>query len=510
MLPILNEFGQPMRYERRLAHAATQRRDQGPTFSVLRGDIDDLIPTYDRHVLGSLSERLYVNFGVLKAVVNQRASFTVGNAFLPSYVGESDMDDGSSIAAFLRKYWFPSCSVEGGVIDWHVLLEVTSVMVDVYGDGFWLKVIGADGMPRIQIIPPHRVNSGLGVYGGEGTVQDGRFKGFKIRDGIIRYSSGRVAGYRIERRLGEHEDYDANDVIHGFDVFFAKQGRGIPLFTHALEDFKVALASIDDERIRQMIVSRMHLTITNETGGADLDDARVAMSTPNQCGESFTAKYIPGGIGYMRAGAGEKIEQVKHESPGPLYESFQDRLFKAGIVGADWVFSLVWNSPGQGTAERAEIMKARRAVVRRHRLLSFFARRATSWAYSVFQSQGRVPLLDHPLAWEFSRPPRLSVDDGRESKMEVDEWRAGLRNTYEITEARGLTENEFYEKRAYEVAHRKVIARRVSEEVSKASGYEITVEDREMAMLTPNEMATNQAIPLQEPPTPDDDEDSDD
>ena len=504
---ILNEFGQPYSYTHRLAHAAERSRFRGPEFSLQKGDIDKLIPTSDRQSLASLSERLYVNFGVPKAVINQRASYSVGEAFLPTYSGESDMEDGKSIATFLRKYWLPNCTVEGGVFDWHALLIMTSITVDIYGDAFWLKVVGDDGIPRIQVIPCHRIASDSQ----EERVKEGKFKGLKIRDGIIRYASERVAGYRVI--TGENyqtfTDYDAADIIHGYDIAFAKQGRGLPLMTHALEDFKTSLASIDDERIRQMIVSRLHLSIHNEIGGPDLSDPRNQMSTPDANGNSFVAKSHPGGIVYMTAGAGEKIEQVKHESPGALYESFQDRLFKSAIVGGDWVFSLVWNSPGQGTAERAEIMKARRAIVRRQKLLDFFARRAMAWAYSVFQQAGRVPLLDHPLSWSFSRPPRLSVDDGRESKMEIEEWRAGLRNTSEVTEARGLTEHEFYERRAREVANRKVIARRVSEEVSKESGYEITVEDREMAMLTPNEVAQQPATqePNQPETDPNDDED---
>ena len=70
-------------------------------------------------------------------------------------------------------------------------------------------------------------------------------------------------------------------------------------------------------------------------------------------------------------------------------------------------------------------------------------------------------------------------------------WRAGLRNTDEITESRGLTEEEFYTKRAHSVALRKVIARQVSKDVSASSGFNIEVEDREMAMLTANEMGND-------------------
>jgi capsid protein len=503
---ILNEFGNPYVYENRLAHAANRLRTRGPQFAVQRGDIDKLIPTSDRFTLAALSERLYVNFGVLKAVVNQRASFSVGDAYLPDYVGESDMEDGKAIAKFLTKYWFPSCTVEGGILQWNELLRLTSATVDVYGDAFWMMVKGADGMPRIQCIPPHRIRSGS--YVDEGKVTDGKWKGYSIRDGIIRYSSSRVAAYRVQKDDDTFEDIPASDMIHGFDLLFAKQGRGLPLFTHALEDFKTALCSIDDERIRQQIISRMHLSITNEIGGPEIDDPKYQMTQAQDGEPGFVAKYHPGGIVYMSAGAGEKIEQIKHESPGPLYESFQDRLFKAGIVGADWVYSLVWNSPGQGTAERAEIMKARRAIIARQRLLDFFARRAISWAYAVFHEQGRVPLLDHPFAWKFSRPSRLSVDDGRESKMELEEWRAGLRNTDEITEARGMTDDEFHERRARIIWKRKYTARRVAEELNALHGQEITVEDREMAMLTPNDMAAQ--VPANTPEEPEPNEDDED
>jgi hypothetical protein len=488
---ILNEFGQPYAYGNRVAHAADRSRFRGPQFSVRRDDIDKLIPTHDWNVLCSLSERLYVNFGIPKAVINQRASFSVGEAFLPTYTGESDMDDGKAIASFMRKYWFPSCTVEGGVMDWHSLLELTSITVDIYGDAFWMLIKGEDGFPRIQCLPPHRVRSD----NSKETVEGGPWNGFKISRGIIRYASGRIAAFRVQ--MGDdasvYTDVPASNMIYGFNVLFAKQGRGLPLFTHALEDFKTSLCSIDDERIRQQIVSRLHLSIHNELGGPDLENPRNSMSQPDSNGNSFVATATPGGIIYMTAGAGEKIEQIKHESPGALYESFQDRLFKSAIVAADWVYSLVWNSPGQGTAERAEIMKARRAIVKRQKLLDFFARRAISWAYSVFHEEKRVPLLDHPFSWSFSRPPRLSVDDGRESKMELEEWRAGLRNTDEITEARGLTDDEFHERRARIIWMRKYTAKRVAEELNKKHGQEITVEDREMAMLTPNEVAGQQS-----------------
>ena len=195
----------------------------------------------------------------------------------------------------------------------------------------------------------------------------------------------------------------------------------------------------------------------------------------------------------MKAGSGQKIEQIKHEAPGEIWQSVQNRMIRSFLAGMPWPQSWVWEGSGQGTHERVEVMKGRRSIKQRQRILDYAASRAIAWAYSIFHYDlKRVPLLDHPLSWSFTKPPRATVDDGREASAQRDDWRAGLANTDEILEAKGMTEDEFYERRALGVARRKVIARRVSEEVSAESGYEITVEDREMAMLTPNEMGAQQ------------------
>jgi hypothetical protein len=204
--------------------------------------------------------------------------------------------------------------------------------------------------------------------------------------------------------------------------------------------------------------------------------------------DTYVAKAMPGGIVYHQSGSGDKMEQMRHENPGEVWESFQNRMIRQSLASV-WPAALVWMSAGQGTAERSEIIKARGYIRTRQRDLTTPALQAFAWAYSVFQQQGRVPELDHPFSWEFSKPARLSVDDGRESKMELEEWRAGARNMGQIQEAHGGAGiEEFYLERAHEAALRKVIARRVSEEYSASSGYEIKVEDREMALITPNEV----------------------
>lgn len=486
-MAILDEYGRPYAPQK-YAHSADRNSARGVVYREQTADIDKLITAQDSKSIRALASRLYTNVGVIKGAIDMKSDVAVGDAWVPSYVGESDFEDGKQIGSFMQKVWFPNCNVKGGVFDWRKTLELASTAIDRDGDQYWLKIVGKDGFPRIQVIPAHRIGSGPD----RGKVSEGDYKGYRISDGVILMSSGKPAAYRIltGERMDGFTDVEASNIIPILDPDFSEQNRGISKFNHALMDLSACLASTEDERIRQQIISRLYLTIFNESGGPDLDDPMNSIQTTTRTDgteERLVIQRAPGGIVYMESSGKERMEQMKHDSPGSMWEDFQDRMIRMSLTPC-WSYS-IWKGSGQGTDARAEVLKCRRFVTKRIRDLRRPALAAFSWAYSVFQKANRVPLLDHPFSWEFSKPPRLSVDDGRESKMEVEEWRAGLRNTDEIAEARGMTADDLHRKRAYIIGNRKVIARQVSEELSKSSGYEITIEDREMAMLTANDMA---------------------
>lgn len=486
-MAILDQYGYPC-VPQKYAHSADRNYARGVVYRELTGDIDKLITASDAKSIRSLASRLYTNVGVIKAACDDKADYSVGDAWLPTYVGESDFEDGKQIANFMRKVWFPNCNVKGGVFDWHKTLELASIAIDRDGDQYWLKIIGKDGFPRLQVIPAHRI--GNGPDGDK--VKEGKFKDYKISDGVIVMSSGKPVAYRIltGERMDGYEDVDAANIIPILDPDFAEQNRGISKFNHALQDLSACLSSTEDERIRQQIVSRLHLTIFNAAGGPDPDDPLNSIQTTTDINgdeKKLMIQRAPGGIVYMEAGGKEKIEQLAHNTPGDMWENFQDRMIRMSL-GPVWPYGLVWKGAGQGTDSRADVVKARRRVTKRIRDLRRPALTAYAWAYSVFKQANRVPLLDHPFSWKFSKPPRISVDDGRESKLELEEWRAGIRNTGEIAESRGLTEEELTLERAYSVGNRKGIAYLVGIELSKKYGTEIEIHDREMALLTANDM----------------------
>ena len=487
---IVDQHGNPYV---RFAHAATRDVRRSPQYENREGDINKLIPMNDRRTLAALSRRLYTNMGVPRAAINQKADYSVGEAWLPTYTG-GDRDAGNAATQYLINVLYPNCDIRGGMYDWQTDLRLTSIAMDRDGGDFTLLTYDSSGtFPQFQSIPYHQCWS-KGAADGK-PLTEGKFKGAVIRDGVIYNTAGRPIAYRISTGTEStaFEDFPAYKIVHGFNPEWQEQGRGLPSFTHALEDLKHCLQSTEYERIRQMIVSSIGLVEHNDIGGPDLDDPANG-DMPCNSGSGITFERLQAGTNrYFVAGSGSKIETIKHENPGDIWESFHDRMIRMSLIGIGWSYSMTWKPAGQGTAERAEVERARRAILARQKVLKYIAKRKLEYAYAVLAANKKITQVAAPFSWSFTMPPRLSVDDGREAQMMREGFKLGTTNLGDILEAQGTTLTEHYTERAEEVAMRKVIAAQVSEK------YGVPIEDREMVMLTPNEMSQQQSKPNEEP-----------
>jgi capsid protein len=486
---LVDQYGNSLKF----AHAATQSPRRGPVLRTPNIDVNKLIPMHDRNTLAALSRRLFTNMGVPRAAILQKADFSVGEAFLPSYVGKVDKADGEAAADFFRNVWFPNCDVRGGLRDWQSILNNASVGMDRDGDSFLLLTTDESGeFPLIQQIPGYAVNN-KGMPDNQ-PLDSGSYAGSIIRDGVIYDGRQRAIAYRISTGddVDQYNDVPAYSVIHLMDEVYQEQGRGFPAFTHALEDLRHCLQSTEYERVRQMIISSIGLIENNEIGGADLDDpANDDVCCNNQSGV-LTETYEQGQIRYFKANSGSGLTQLKHENPGEVWESFHDRMIRSALVGIKWSYSMVWKAAGQGTAERADVLRARRAIVSRQKTLKYAARRMLTYAYSVFRKTNRINQVDAPFSWIFSTPPILTVDDGREQQAMREGYKLGTINMTEIQASNGKPIDEFYRERAEEVSLRKRIAQEIADRDN------VIIDDREMVMLTPNETAT----PINQPNEP--------
>jgi len=223
------------------------------------------------------------------------------------------------------------------------------------------------------------------------------------------------------------------------------------------------------------------LIVENDTGGPDPNDPfnRVRARNETIADDRVVVNHVAEPhIHYMQAGQGHSVTQIKHETGGDSFESFQDRMIRSFVAGMNWSYSLTWKPTGQGTAERGEILRARKAVEDRQKMLTAWILRVVTYAYSFENAAGRLPDLQDPFAWNFTKPPRLSVDDGREHKMLVEGFRLGKDNMSDILEYEGRTFDEHLNKRAEEAVKRKL------KRIEMFEKHGVLIDERELVMFT--------------------------
>ena len=468
-MAILDQYGNPYRYATRFAHAATRSPATGTNYPNVLDDIAVLIPRHDRLTLQGLSRRLYTNFGVLKAAVDQKANYSVGHAWQPCF-RSPDADRAAAAEQWVQDRFYPLCDVRGPVFYWQECLQLISQALDRDGEAFVLLTSSKGGDARIQLIPSHRI--GQRAHSDD-EVDKGPYKGAKIRDGVIMNKVGRPVAYRI---LGDaqdgSQDYDisARDLIHVYDPDFAEQERGLPAFTHALTDFLKCLQSTEFETIAMMMVSSLGLIEYNDTGMPEEDPA-FALQSGSTAEDGITTQLYAGGTTrYFKANPGAKLESVSHNRPGDMWERFNDRLIRSGLAGVQWPMALVWKSPGQGTAERSEVVRARRSIEQRQSTLQRVARRIVSYAVGVAFDRGELEPFARFWDVDFTLPPRLTVDDGRENAALLAQIESGALTMAQYQGYFGRKEEDHWREYWRGVA----LKERTREEVEAETGMQLT------------------------------------
>lgn len=91
------------------------------------------------------------------------------------------------------------------------------------------------------------------------------------------------------------------------------------------------------------------------------------------------------------------------------------------------------------------------------------------------------PTLQQPHMWSFSKPPRLSVDDGREAKLTMEMHKSGYLNQRDVIETLGNNNyEEFLINRSDEIRKR-------WEQIYALRNEGIPAVERDFLMMTPNE-----------------------
>lgn len=412
-----------------------------------------------------------------RTAILQKAMYSIGRSWQARFAGE-DKEWGGEAEKVLEN-WFKLCDVRGGVFTWQTLLTLDSIALDRDGDFAIHLMESENGYPLMQRISSARIKN----RHGQTEIEEGEYAGLKISNGIIKNKYGRALAYQV---CGDEPSDDviieAKDIILPFDPDWHDQSRGTPAFSHCMNEMRDMLQSQQYEQMVMQMLSSIGLIEYNDTGEPrDEDDLVNGVTTDSRI---QTSTFFEGQTRHYKSDSGNKLEAFQSDRPGDMWDRFQDRLARACIVGLPWSYSMVWKATGQGTAERSDMQKAQKAVDDRQDVIMTYAHRIISWAIAKFIKMGRLSQPKNPndwYKWTFTLPPKISIDFKNDTNALMYLWGGGKLNDGDILGMFGKTTIEHYIERANEIADRKLIAAQVSE----ARG--VSIEDREMAMLTPNE-----------------------
>tara|TARA_R100000808_G_scaffold1821_4_gene7765 strand:- start:3732 stop:5372 length:1641 start_codon:yes stop_codon:yes gene_type:complete len=428
---ILDQYGRPAE---RFARAVNRDTSRGLVFNRRDDSIRKLIPACDRRALAALSRKVVFNTYAAKACINQKSQLVIGESFMPRYHGE-DASAGLRAMDWLEDVFFSEFDYIQSR-KWRPFWETISKSIDRDGEAFILKTIRpGDGRHAITPIPAYRVRSDSPSY-----IMGGQNDGARLDDGIGYDASGRVVFYRVFSGDKDYEDIPVDRMVHIYDQDFTEQRRGYPAFSHALSDILSGLQSKELEILRQILVSNILLT-NRGMRTPQSTDAGFEGAVNSSTGQEIVREQVAPGIYYLNSD--QEIDVTTQKTPGKIWQDFQDALVKEAVVGAGWPASMVGMSPGQGTAVRGEIVRARLSVRHRFRTLSEAAIQVLTWGLA----DPRAPRVES-MRWSVTRPARLTLDDGREERADLDKVLAGAMSEEEFQANRGKSLREHMTERA--------------------------------------------------------------
>jgi len=480
---------------------------------------DRAVPLVDIDVLRSHVFYLFKNLGPLRVAIQEKAMYAVGpNHWLPVFMGQDDAYR-QEVEEWLIWNWYPISNVLGDEFDFQTSLYLISVNLDVWGEAFIYLTeteesesgAGDGGYPQIQFIWVYQIDQPRksGALGKDniltGDAFGGKYQGFKCEMGVVKNKQGRAIAYSV--LMDDPEDDDliaANDLIRVREMDLGDETRATPTASHGIDQGRSILSLFSNEQDFLENASRINLLEYNDLAGLDPTNPENTLSVmPNgqpgstiDMGNTQGADTNPPSITgkrintlewmmrsqtrYFNPKTGNKLEAFQFQRPANEWHMFVDKLCRY-LVDPIWPWYLVDKEAELGGAQaRGLLSRANRIIQDRQALLRRVARRCVQYAVAKATKIGRVPESDQWWMWNFTLPPRITVDFGRDSKAEILEVENDLMDAAETVEARGRGPYEAYLRQLYKNKALKIL---VKQETEKQMGVEIPEEQPSPAQV---------------------------
>lgn len=467
--PILDGFGRPAVYYGRTAQdiyqfpADDQLRLPRPE---LNQDIATLLSA-DRHRMLISDSRTIVSTSPLVSGAIQQKSHYVGQAgFAPVFTGE-DVAWGE----LARKKILEAnkiVNVRGPKYDWNTSWKIGCTALDVDGDFFVVLGQTEEGFPQFQFLEAHRVGS----RGYLPTVESGPYEGLRILNGIIYNEQGLDVAYRVLGATPEEDrDISALDMFQVAAPRWFSDGRPFPTIAYSILDWYDVRETRAFQKIKQKANAAIVMTEETADGKAPANSMAEALraqrAAATAAGDTTKARssaltdpivtMLAGGlIRYVKSGtAGLRVHT--DNSPADAAQRFDETIVRGAFYGMDWRVEMLDLSKLSGAPTRGFSDQINTAIYDRWSRLAPFVLRAELFKIRKLINRGDIP--DHPewWSWGYIPPAEFTVDQGRSSKVDIDNVRAGMDSIPAVVGRYGRTSREVMIEQAKHLREQRLI-----------------------------------------------------
>jgi len=441
------------------AYAGSRSDEQYPARPQLALDQKDMLGRMQHLELLNSGRHIFNSYPMVSGAINDMANHAVGSSWNPQYKGRFP-EFARPAEEWLRE-WGKICDVRGHPFSLTTDMYVAVVTLCRDGEFFYHLTSNSNGYPLVQFVESHRVGSRGGF---DGLIPTGPYEGMAQRNGIAYNEYSRPVAYHYLADDPKDDQWiPADRLRHCYDPKWFSQGRGISPLVYGILDWLDVHGWRQNEKIAQLIFSSIALIEANEEGAPSPLQQRmkeIAGSAGSDTGkpknlvETFTA-----GMSRFIKINGSNIQALKADRPSAQQADFEERILRGCFRALGWTYEQAYKSDKQGGANvRRDVAQNQKSIEHIQEIIStpwiqieVYALSAGASLDILYTREGIKFTL--PVDYYLLRPQlpqKMTVDHGRDRRVDIEEIRAGTRTMIQdIRDQGGDEETHLLEQVAY-------------------------------------------------------------
>lgn len=495
-------------------------------------EIKKSISQFDHAELISLSTQLCARIPALRAAIRDKNSWAFAH-WSPLFLGDNEKW-GEEVEEWLMHEVFPNACFHELRPDYAWNMRVSGMGLDIHGDDLSIFTEDEYHNPRIMFIPGPRIGNGPGGGGflstvmnlasgittrpdGQSIVDDGRYKGYPIYNGIIRIK-GRPVCARV---LGTDDKGEPTfvdlDLGFNFGTHYASecewfgQGRPVPRVASGVLQW-MKKEEIDDQLLKALGLAATKMVVHQLPPGQDAEMARgnaIVQSTltrdaldsngfpitdgsgnTKQIEHQVFAEYLPDG-NVMYIGSDENLEGLDYTNPSSDVEAFAMRVSMELLSDLGWSLKLLTSDGTSGAPTRLEVQKANNSVHDRQTIEKARTIQFIRYAVSKGIQEGKIPRNDDgsgmdSMRWGIGFPAELTVDAGNDVTASLQRLKMGLTNERIESAKSGHVAKHILRQRLKEISAKAIAADTIYKQITGMGHKDFTFQKAMELFYQPN------------------------